>query len=161
VLVVVLVVSQLAGNGDDPSAPATSGDSPSATSSNRPSHSASPSPSRTPSASDTPSESPTQSPSESPSAETVTVDPATYVGRPKGDARKDLEDLGLRVDETTVDNPGDQEKDVVADVSPTGEVEPGSTVTLSVYGDPVTAEVPGQDTGPDDGKAKGKVKKQP
>ena len=158
VLVAVLVVAQLAGNGADPAAPATSGDSPSAAkSSAAPSRSASPepSPSRTPSASDTPSE----SPSESPSAETVTVDPAAYVGRPKADARKDLEDLGLTVSETTVDNPGDQEKDVVADVSPAGEVEPGSTVTLSVYGDPVQVEVPGSSTGQDNGKVKGKGKK--
>ncbi|WP_254185772.1 protein kinase domain-containing protein [Nocardioides panacis] len=171
VLVVVLVVSQLGGNGDDPAAP-TSGDSPSATKGSKaPSRSASPkpSPSRTPSASDTPSETPSASPSESPSAQTVTVDPAAYVGRPAKDARKDLEKLGLTVAETTVENPGDQEKDGVSGVSPSGEVEPGSTVTLSVYGDPVQVEVPGAstgpstgaDTGPGNGKVKGKVKKQP
>ncbi|MCW2806747.1 MAG: Serine/threonine protein kinase, partial [Marmoricola sp.] len=166
VLVVVLVVSQLGGNGDDPAAQ-TSGDSPSATKGSKaPSRSTAPkpSPSRTPTASDTPSETPSESPSESPSVETVTIDPAAYVGRREKDARKDLEKLGLTVADTTVDNPGDQEKDVVSGVSPSGEVEPGSTVTLSVYGDPVQVEVPGSSTGPgaaDNGKAKGKGKKQP
>ncbi len=44
---------------------------------------------------------------------------------------KELKALGLKVDETQVDNPGDQEPDTVADVSPSGEVEPGSTVTMA------------------------------
>jgi serine/threonine-protein kinase len=173
VLVVVLVVAQLGGNGDDPGAPTGTGSSPTASKSPaRPSRSASPkpSPSRTPTPSDTasesaspsesPSESPSGSPSGSPSAETVTVDPATYVGRPKGDATRDLQSLGLRVAETTVDNPGDQQKDVVSGVSPSGEVDKGSTVTLSVYGDPPTAEAPGQGNDQANGKAKGKGKKQ-
>ena len=33
-------------------------------------------------------------------------------------------------------NPGDQEKDVVADVSPSGTLEEGDTVTISFYGKP-------------------------
>ena len=82
----------------------------------------------------------------------MTVDPADYVGRPKDEAKKDLEDLGLEVDETEVDNPGDQEKDTVADVSPSGQVEPDSTVTLSVYGDPPKDK---PSNGNDNGKGNG------
>ena len=108
-------------------------------------------PSRTPSA--TPSRSESSSPSPSATADDlVTVDPAAYVGRPKDEAKKDLEDLGLEVDDTEVDNPGDQEKDTVADVSPSGQVEPDSTVTLSVYGDPPKQDKPGNGNGNDNGK---------
>jgi serine/threonine-protein kinase len=78
------------------------------------------------------------------------------VGRPKDEAKKELEKLGFSVDEQTVDNPGDQEKDVVADVSPSGKVEPDQTITLSVYGDPVAVEVP---TTPEPGKGHKKGKK--
>jgi serine/threonine-protein kinase len=76
-----------------------------------------------------------------------------YVGRPKDDARKQLEGLGLKVDEKTVDNPGTKPKDTVADVSPTGQVDPGSTITLSVYGDPVSVPLPDKKHG--HGKGKG------
>jgi len=83
----------------------------------------------------------------------VTVDPAAYVGRPKKEVAKELQALGLKVEETKVDNPGDQEKDTVADVTPSGEVEPGSTVTMAVYGDPPVDEKPGKGNG--NGNAKG------
>jgi beta-lactam-binding protein with PASTA domain len=81
------------------------------------------------------------------------VDPADYVGRPEKDARRDLEGLGLTVETTTVDNPDDQEKGTVADVSPSGKVDPDATVTLSVYGDPVKSpEEPDKDKDKKKGK---------
>jgi serine/threonine-protein kinase len=64
------------------------------------------------------------------------------VGRPYDDAKKDLDDLGFEVDKETVDNPGDAEKDTVADVSPSGRVDPGETITLSVYDEPAPVETP-------------------
>ncbi len=65
-----------------------------------------------------------------------------YVGRPAGDASKDLRALGLKVQQRTVDNPGDEDENTVADVNPTGDVRKGSTVTLSVYGKPQPTEPP-------------------
>ncbi|MDQ3485329.1 MAG: PASTA domain-containing protein, partial [Actinomycetota bacterium] len=60
----------------------------------------------------------------------VLVDPADYIGAESKDAKKELEGLGLSVDEEDVEG-GD--KDTVADVSPSGEVAPESAVTLFVY----------------------------
>jgi beta-lactam-binding protein with PASTA domain len=90
----------------------------------------------------------------------VTVDKASYVGQPKDDAKKALEDLGLKVDEQQVDNTVGAPKDTVADVSPSGEVAKDQTITLSVYGDPVTTEQPSEQTSkPAKGHGKGKGKK--
>ncbi len=155
VLVVVLLLTRLGNNGDNtPAAPATS-DSPSASA---PSTQAS---------SPTSSAAPSQSASSAP--EQVQVDAGDYVGRPAKDAGKDLEKLGLKVQEQKVDNPGDQKKDTVADVNPTGSVEKGSTVTLSVYDDPAPTEsatptpsatptATSSGGGDGGGKAKGKLK---
>jgi eukaryotic-like serine/threonine-protein kinase len=79
--------------------------------------------SRTPSPSSTPS----------PTPEQVEVQAADYVGRPAAAVRGDLESLGLRVAQRTVDNPGDQETGTVADLTPTGLLDKGTTVTMSVY----------------------------
>ncbi|NUS49648.1 MAG: PASTA domain-containing protein, partial [Nocardioidaceae bacterium] len=84
----------------------------------------------------------------------VEVRRSDYVGRPKDEAESDLKDLGLDVEEQEVPNPGDQEKDIVADVSPTGRVEPGSTITLSVFGDPEKAS-PTDNSGPGNGNGNG------
>lgn len=59
------------------------------------------------------------------------------------------------MEETQVDNPGDQEKDTVADVTPSGEVEPGSTVTMAVYGDPPNDEKSGKGNANGTGKGNG------
>jgi serine/threonine-protein kinase len=86
----------------------------------------------------------------------VQVTSSDYVGRPAPDARKDLEKLGLRVEDRQVDNPGDKEKDTVAGVNPSGQVEKGSTVTLSVYGDPLPTETPSVTSPGSDGPVNGK-----
>ncbi|MEP7090969.1 MAG: PASTA domain-containing protein, partial [Nocardioidaceae bacterium] len=106
--------------------------------------------------------------------ETVTVDKAAYVGAPKEDVEKALKALGLKVSEQQVDNTVGAPKDTVADVSPSGDVAKGQTVTLSVYGDPVATEQPSATTstpagtptqgtgkGTGNGTGKGKGKKQP
>jgi serine/threonine-protein kinase len=134
VLVVVLVVSRLTGD----RSPGTSSDQPSgptATSTVTERSSSSAAPTKTASASPTKTASSAPTTSATPD-ETVAVDPADYVGRPAKDATKQLEDLGLTVEVVTVENPGDQEKDTVAAVSPSGDVDPDQTITLSVYGDP-------------------------
>jgi len=95
---------------------------------------ASPSPTaRSSSSAPTQQASPTRSPSE---VAQVTVVAARYVGRPAADARAALEALGLEVDEVTVANPQGERKGTVAGVRPTGAVDRGSTVTLSVFGAP-------------------------
>ncbi|MDQ3484489.1 MAG: serine/threonine protein kinase, partial [Actinomycetota bacterium] len=71
---------------------------------------------------------PTTSAEQTPSG--VLVDPADYIGAESKDAKKELEGLGLSVDEEEVEG-GD--KDIVADVSPSGEVAPESAVTLFVF----------------------------
>ncbi len=68
--------------------------------------------------------------------ETVTVDEGDYLGDPVDDAEQALEDLGLKPKKEKVDNPGDEEEDTVASVSPTGELEPGTEVTLEYYDKP-------------------------
>jgi eukaryotic-like serine/threonine-protein kinase len=76
----------------------------------------------------------------------VTVNRSDYVGRPFDAASKDLENLGLKVAEHRVDNPGGKPADTVADVDPTGTVVKGSIVTLSVYLEPVPTETPSTPT---------------
>ena len=109
-----------------------------------------------------PSPSASPSASESPSPQTVTVEEGDYLGRPAGEVKDDLSRLGLKVREEKVDNPGDQEKDTVAGVSPTGEVPVGSEVTVSVYDEaPVveTPDVPEPGEGNDEDGDKGADKK--
>jgi len=96
----------------------------------------------------TPSPSATQTRSSATASTTpqVTVNRGAYVGRPYEGARNDLENLGLKVSEHRVDNPGDKEANTVADVDPTGTVQKGSIVTLSVYGEPVPTSTPSTPT---------------
>ena len=84
----------------------------------------------------------------------VLVDPADYIGAESKDAKKTLEDLGLSVEEEEVDG-GD--KDIVADVSPSGEVPPESAVTLFVSrGEEADEDVGRGDEERGKGKKKGK-----
>ena len=67
------------------------------------------------------------------SSGTVTVDPAAYVGLPEGEAVKKLRDAGLDPVVAKKANPGDQQEGTVASVDPTGQVTPGSEVTVAVW----------------------------
>ncbi|WP_309081768.1 protein kinase [Zhihengliuella sp.] len=118
----------------------------------RPSSSVSASPSET--ESETPSESPSESetapettsapPSETEDEpDTVTVRANDYIGQPLEAARQDLINRGLRVD--TEGRESSEAENTVLDVSPTGEVRVGQTVTL-VYS--VAPEQPEQVTVP-------------
>ena len=121
------------------------GSEPTGTTTQSPQQSQSPSPSKSPteSPSQTPTESPTQTPSPEPT--TVEVDPAAYVGRNAKDVEKELRDLGLEPELVELENPGDAEKDVVADVSPSGTLDEGTTVTVTYYGKPAKPTPPGKD----------------
>ena len=121
------------------------GSEPTGTTTQSPQQSQSPSPSKSPT--ESPSQTPTESPTETPSPEptTVEVDPAAYVGRNAKDVEKELRDLGLEPELVELENPGDAEKDVVADVSPSGTLDEGTTVTVTYYGKPAKPTPPGKD----------------
>ena len=114
-------------------------------------------PATTTDASGTPSASPSAPSSSAVDHATKTAEPTRHPEAPadrqreqgrlrrtarRSDASKDCEALGLKVEQQTVDNPGDEQEDTVADVNPTGDVRKGSTVTLSVYGKPQPTEPP-------------------
>jgi tRNA A-37 threonylcarbamoyl transferase component Bud32 len=107
VLAVVLVTAALAGN--NAGRPATAAD-----------------------ASQNPSATPTQRATRKP--ERVRVREADYLGRDHRAVRRELEALGLAVEEQKVPATSpDQVKDTVAAVRPHGLVKPGSSITLDVW----------------------------
>jgi tRNA A-37 threonylcarbamoyl transferase component Bud32 len=75
-------------------------------------------------------------PVEAKQSDTVRVRRAAYVGQPVDEVRSALRDKGLKTTTDTQDNPGDQEADTVADLSPTGQVKKGATIALQVWGEP-------------------------
>ncbi|QNN54463.1 protein kinase domain-containing protein [Nocardioides mesophilus] len=107
VLLVILLVAWL-GGGDEPAPSAAPGGQDSASSASRSQRSSAP-------------------------AE-VTVRAADYRGLTQREATARLKALGLQVESRTVPNPGAGTAGRVADVSPTGTVNRGGTVTLEVYG---------------------------
>jgi eukaryotic-like serine/threonine-protein kinase len=132
VLLVVVLLAWL-GRGEEPATTAV--DEPSGPASSTPaSSSPSPSASRTPG---------------------IVIRAEDYVGLPKDDAKSRLEDLGLKVKEEKVDNVEGQPEETVADVAPTGRVEPGDEVTLSIWGKPIVEKVVPEKPG----KGKGHKKK--
>jgi serine/threonine-protein kinase len=122
----VVVWALVAGNGDDPG-PTT--DEPTS-SQGSPEQDGT-----TPSASP---EEPTTAPTTEPTVQTVTVDPADYVGRPVADVERELGDLGLVVTTQEVENTDGGETDTVTAVEPSGELQEGDAVTVSYLGEPVT-----------------------
>ena len=84
----------------------------------------------------------TQTPEE-PQTPQVEINEDDYVGRPVEEARNQLRALGMQTNTETVDNLGTEEEGIVAGVSPTGQVDEGSTITLQVYGPPPVDPDPG------------------
>jgi serine/threonine-protein kinase len=68
--------------------------------------------------------------------DTVTVDEGDYVGRPVGEVVDELQDLGLNVERNELDNPGDEDQDIVDSVNPSGTLQEGDTVMVSYWGPP-------------------------
>jgi serine/threonine-protein kinase len=121
--------------------------------SEQPTSTPSPTPTQTESPSkttQTPTETGTPTETETPEPTTVEVDPADYIGRKVKDVEKELAELGLVPERVELENPGDQEKDLVTDVSPSGTLEEGSTVTITYYGKPPRGNGPGSGDGEDD-----------
>jgi serine/threonine-protein kinase len=97
----------------------------------------------TPSASESepvPSQTPTPSETE---PETVTINESDFIGLPYAEASSEVARLGL-VPERVVGAAAStsDEVDTVSAVSPRGNVEPGTTITLTVYGPLPTVDAP-------------------
>ena len=75
--------------------------------------------------------------------EQVEVVASDYIGRSVSIVETELRAKGLKTKTETRDNPGDEEQDTVADLAPTGQVDPGTTITLQVWGEPPPVELPG------------------
>ncbi len=73
---------------------------------------------------------------------TIRVRRADYVGEPVEEVVADLRGQGFTTTVKTKDNPGDEEVDIVADVSPSGDVDKGATITVQAWGE-APAEKPG------------------
>ena len=71
--------------------------------------------------------------------------------------RKALDEKGLKTKTERQDNPGDQEAGTVAALDPTGTVEKGTTITLTVWG---AAPSSGTDEQSEDDKAAEKAQKE-
>ena len=101
-----------------------------------------PTPSETPSQTQ-PTEEDTPSEESSPAApDTVTIDSSDYEGRPLDDVMSELDDLGLNPTSEPIENPGDEDADSVASVSPDGELQVGASVTVEFYDEPEPSDTP-------------------
>ena len=78
----------------------------------------------------------------------ITVDPNAYVGRPFPEVEKELKGLGLEVEKQSVDG---GEKDIVAGLAPSGTLQEGTTVVVSVF----KGSHEGSDQGNQDGNGNG------
>ncbi len=109
---------------------------------------------------DSPATSASATPSTKPSrAPGIVIVADDYLGLPKEDAKRRLQDLGLKVGEQKVQNLEGETEGTVADIDPTGKVQEGDLVTLSVWDKPVV-QAPEPKTKPaHGGKGKGHEKK--
>jgi beta-lactam-binding protein with PASTA domain len=104
---------------------------------------------------------PTASPTSTPDHR-VRVDAAKLVGMKAADAKRLLQQRGLEVAETSWRNTDGHRQGTVADVRPSGSVDPGSTVTLAVWAAPPAPVAspkpakPHKPHGHEHGKGKGK-----
>ncbi|MCW2765777.1 MAG: pknA, partial [Nocardioides sp.] len=80
---------------------------------------------------DTPTNTPTPSTS---SAGTVTIDEASFVGRPVDEVRRELTGAGLKVSTEPQTNPGGETAGLVTAVNPTGTLNVGDAVKVQYWG---------------------------
>jgi eukaryotic-like serine/threonine-protein kinase len=84
------------------------------------------------------------SPSTSASAGgTITLDSSDYVGKQYSAVKADLEDQGLVVDPDQQDATSSDDAGKVTQISPTGSVKAGDTVTVTYYGQVASLDAPG------------------
>jgi eukaryotic-like serine/threonine-protein kinase len=95
-----------------------------------------------------PSTTPETTPATTTTPAGIVVDPNDYIGLKSKDAEHQLEDLGFHVE---LDETSGGEKDVVADITPSGTLQEGETVTLIIY----TGDESGHGGGHGNGNGKG------
>ena len=61
------------------------------------------------------------------------INEGDYIGRNVDEVAAELRAKGLEVDPQPIDNPGDEDTDTVASVSPTSGLVEGDTVTVEYY----------------------------
>ena len=91
--------------------------------------------------------------------EQVQVQASSYVGLDRAEAARRLRDLGLDVGFEQRANPGTAQAGTVADVSPTGAMDVGTEVSLTVWGQPTAVDSgspDGDQAGGEPGKGKSK-----
>jgi serine/threonine-protein kinase len=93
--------------------------------------------------------------------ETLSLDEAAYLDRPRDEVKRELEQLGLKVKDEKVENLGGEAEGTVAALSPTDGLVEGDEVTLSVWGpEPkVDEKHDGDHEKPGKSKGRGKGKK--
>jgi serine/threonine-protein kinase len=93
---------------------------------------------QTPSSSATTSKSKDRSsePTSSATQEQIVINEGDYVGRDIKDVSAELKSLGLKVKPVRLDNPGDQPEGIVDSLTPTGALDPGTSVSVSYWGKP-------------------------
>jgi eukaryotic-like serine/threonine-protein kinase len=96
---------------------------------------------------------------ETPASDKVRVRAAVYIGDPVEDVEAALADKGLETTTNQIDNPGDETAGTVADLSPTGRVDRGSTIELDVWGEPPPDEGDDESEGEGEGNDKPKPEK--
>ncbi|NYI80250.1 serine/threonine-protein kinase [Nocardioides panzhihuensis] len=103
-------------------------------------------PSTTPSvtAKPTPSEEPEEEP------KPVEINEDDYIGRNVDDVRRELQDMGLKVDPTVQDNDGSHEPDTVSGLDPTRNLYEGDPITIRYYGERPEVEPPPAQEEPDE-----------
>jgi tRNA A-37 threonylcarbamoyl transferase component Bud32 len=70
-----------------------------------------------------------------PKSNTIRVNRSDFIGDPIDEAVATLRERGFKTVVATRSNPGGHDPGTVADLSPTGDVEKGATITLRVWGD--------------------------
>ena len=111
IILIIVVATQANNDEDDP----TVSDSSSAPTSSAPT------------TEDTPTEESSSAPAE------VQIDEDDYIGRNVDEVAAELRAKGLEVDLQPIDNPGDEDADTVASVSPTSGLVEGDTVTVEFF----------------------------
>ena len=112
IILIIVVATQADKDDDDPSATETTSSAPT---------------SSAPTTEDTPTEETSSAPAE------VQIDEGDYLGRNVDEVATELKAKGLKVDTQPIDNPGDEDADTVASVSPTNDLVEGDTVTVEYY----------------------------
>lgn len=103
---------------------------------------------------------PPSSPSETPTPTTVTINRGDYIGLPQDQAIQKLNESGGQFEIATTAGsaaPSPDKVGTVQDISPTGNVRKGQTVTLTIYGDFPAPPPPATPTDPTTGTANTEV----